>query len=368
MSFLIRVKHFINSTINIFYDDTNLLVAVSCLFGLSVVISSFALDIEESVFFVILSGDSQTVANLLSILYASIAIIMAISSSTQNLSNENSRWLLGMLKIIQQFRWPIISSISLVFLLFFSNSTVTIIETYEWHSIIEALLTFLTVSLTVHVIICTLILSLNMINYIKAQFQYSENVKVNYVIIDTESDFTEAFLGCVKEIREALLGLTDTMKNISDQSIECGTDRYLPANHPAYDLMTNLICHLNFDNESAKKIYEASYEKNLNAADRKRRTNAEMLKLISDLESLSSDFKNNCEIMRKTAEEFIGCSKIIVMNDRLQNQRNKNETGASLTSDDLSRISDHMSEVLTLISSNIIKMNKCFSKAIGDEI
>lgn|GEM_PF-5375294 len=362
MSIRSSLKHIYNSIVNIFYDDSNLLVVVSALFGIVLIVMSFLLNVETAVFYIVLSGDSQTIASLLSILYASIAIIMAISSSTQSLSDENSRWLQGMLKVIQQFRRPIISSMLLVFVLFFCNSTIAIIELNSWYLVIEAILTFMIVFLSVHVTICTLILSLSMINYIKAEFLYSNTSEVNYIIVENETDFTEAFTDCIQDARRIVLEIVDCLDGLTRSSKSMGTESYLPSNHASFDQLSQIIFRLDLNEDDAREIYKSTMEKNTELADRVTRTNAEMHKLVTDLSALTSDMKLRAENLGSSGKEFIGCSKVSVIKKRL----GINDSDDCSVVDDLSKISADISRNLTLISSNIIKFNRCLNRVMEE--
>lgn len=356
----IGFKHSWNLISNIFYDDTNLSLVVSGLFGLGVVLIAFLLDVEDTVFYMILSSDSQTVAGLLSILYASIAIIMAISSSTQNLSSENTRWLLGMLKIVQQFRRPIISSMLLVFVLFFTNSTIAIIEAQVWKTPVESTLTFLIISFTVHVIMCTLILSLNMINYIKAEFMYSEESKVRYIEITDETDFVGHFVGLVQDARTTTLGIIDTIEKLVSDSAKYGTVAYLPANHSSLDLLPALVCRLQINQKEASEFYRKSMMINHEFADCMITTNAEMMKLVTDLTELTSDLSIRASELHLDAEDYIACSKMFSVENEVR------DNVASGHSDILFETSTIVSDTLTLISSDIMKLTRCLDKMAGD--
>lgn len=357
------VRHAGNYIINTLYDNQRAVLLFSCFFGLGVVLLSFWLDVEDMVFETILAGDSQTVAGLLSILYASIAIIMAISSTTQRVSSENNRWLTGMLKVVGQFRLPIITSMLLVFLLFFSNSTIRIVELSEYAIVYESMLTFMIVTITVHVIFSTLNLSLNMLSYIKAEIRFSDDAN-GYSIIDSEEAFHKALDSTVERLRDSVSEVISALDRVTSEIGDTYLKR-IPDEHPLIKSLSVMTRKLNRENLDPIRIYLDTLSSNSRYTDGESRALMKLHTSMSELDALTDEFESHRIELSERGTDLINCSTVIAIECRLNQYRDDKGNNENKGSNEIEYLIKSFVGTMTSMSSCMMKIDRCLEGMVG---
>ena len=223
----ISVQGKINRTANIIYSkffDSRYHFPLIIPAAISIILVLIADKIGEfeTVEDIILHSVGNTAAVLFSIIFASVAIILAISESTLRLSRTNTRWFFGFIEIIKRFKAPIIFSLLLVASYLIILPIDAMIADCEFDKLISMAFIIFLLTTNLYIIIRIGEVSMEMLSYIRAaisETKMDDEDRITFTVVDDKQSCKKEISRVFKTVKASAITMQDQLNRIADLEV-----------------------------------------------------------------------------------------------------------------------------------------------------